>query len=811
MKKFTKTIISIGISVICLIGIALFVSSNLIKIENILSRQFMVGEQLTYDYSQNDAVKEAQITEKNNNTSIVTIGSEEAKVAFAQQNNIGIDSLQKLQGSDNYKVPIATENIKLPPAFTSDFTISKNITYRALATPNDPLFSQQWHLTKISSPSAWDISTGLPSTKVAVIDTGFALNHQDLSSKFDIANAYDFANNDTSPMAGTSNPSGQYVSHGTLTAGLVGAATNNSVGVSSLGWNLTVLPLQALDDDGFGDTASIISAINWSVSKGAKVISLSLGSDQQDALLEQAINSAVSSGVVVVAASGNDGCDCMLYPGNYSSLISVGASNSSDSRSAFSSYGDNLDVVAPGEGTIRTTYMNASNMASLYTTNASGTSISTPIVSALAGLVKSIKPDMTPAEVETMIRSGADKVSGMGDQNFTKQYGYGRVNAQKTLSMVKDYRWEYAGQSGPSSFVSGQKGTWTVMAKNIGATTWYNSGNNPVRLGTSNSRDRSSVFCSTSWGGCNRPALLNEPSVPPGSTGTFTFEVQAPGPGSPGAYNEYFNLVAEGLTWMNDPGLYFGIQVTNGSFSSSLVSSNYPSSMEADSTANVTYTIKNTGNAYWYNDGKYPIRLATYSPYDRISPFSDGNWPAPTRLAQMIEPVVAPGQDATFNFSVKAPTTSGTYTETYSLLAEAYRWFEIPISSTVTVTGGTPPPAVPADIVGHMTAGQTLIPGQSLTSADGRYKLVLQGDGNLVLYSPNRALWSTGTQGRSPGLFVLQGDGNMVIYGSDNRPYWASWTQNTGGNAFYMQGDGNLVLYNSQGAPVWHTRTVGQI
>ena len=135
----------------------------------------------------------------------------------------------------------------------------------------------------------------------------------------------------------------------------------------------------------------------------------------------------------------------------------------------------------------------------------------------------------------------------------------------------------------------------------------------------------------------------------------------------------------------------------------------------------------------------------------------------------------------------------------------------MPVSSTVTVTGGTPAPAVPADIIGYMAPNQTLIPGQSLASGDGRYKLIMQGDGNLVLYSPNRALWSTGTHGRTPGLFAMQGDGNLVLYGLDNKPYWASWTQNTGANALYMQGDGNLVLYNSQSVPIWHTRTFGQL
>lgn len=392
-----------------------------------------------------------------------------------------------------------------------------------------------------------------------------------------------------------------------------------------------------------------------------------------------------------------------------------------------------------------------------------------------------------------------DGCSAYGNRNFWRDYNNWFGN-----TIDNPYSWEYVGQSGPSSFTSGEKGTWTVSARNTGDNTWTNSGANPVRLSPSRPNDRTSAFCTASWLACSRAVNLNEASVPPGSIGTFTMQVQAPG--NPGTYNEYFNLLAEGITWMNDPGLFFGTQVTNSNFSSSVVSSNFPSSMTAGSSANVTYVLKNTGNTYWYNDGKYPIRLGTYSPYDRVSPFSPGNWIGPTRPAQMVESVVAPGQNATFNFTVKAPTTSGTYTETYSLLAEAYRWFDIPIISTTTVTGGSIPSL---GYTGHMSSGQILTSGQSLTSGDGRYKLVLQGDGNLVLYSPNRAIWSTGTHGRSPGFFVVQGDSNMVLYGSDNRPYWASWTQGRGGNALYMQGDGNLVLYGTSGA-VWASGTAGR-
>lgn len=422
------------------------------------------------------------------------------------------------------------------------------------------------------------------------------------------------------------------------------------------------------------------------------------------------------------------------------------------------------------------------------------------IVTRATSALYSYTPYQPNAAALNNLYGTGDDCSAYGNRNFWRNY-----NNWFGSTIDNPYSWEYVGQSGPSSFTSGQKGTWTVSARNTGENTWYNSGANPVRLSPSRPNDRISAFCSSGWITCSRTVNMNEASVAPGGIATFTFEVQAPG--NPGTYNEYFNLLAEGVTWMNDPGLYFATQVSNSSFSSSLVSSNFPSSMAAGSTANVTYVVKNTGNTYWYNDGKYPIRLATYSPYDRVSPFSPGNWVGTTRPTQMTESVVEPGENATFNFTIKAPTTSGTYTETYSLLAESYRWLDIPISSAVTVTGGSSPSPGYTNL---MSSGQIMNSGQSLTSGDGRYKLVLQGDGNLVLYSPTRALWSTGTHGRSPGFFVLQGDGNLVLYGADNRPYWASWTQGRGGNALYMQGDGNLVLYNAPGKAIWFTSTAGQ-
>lgn len=376
-------------------------------------------------------------------------------------------------------------------------------------------------------------------------------------------------------------------------------------------------------------------------------------------------------------------------------------------------------------------------------------------------------------------------------------------------TLIASYQWQYVGQSPSGSLVVGQKTTWTLTAKNTGTATWYNSGPNPVRLGTSNPNDRSSVFCTNGWLLCHRPATLNESSVPPGSNGTFTFTIQAPA--NPGIYSEYFNLVAEGAQWMNDLGLFFQPAVSAGNFSGSLVSNNFPSTLPTNGTANVTITVKNNGNTYWYNNGKYMIDLGTYNPADRNSVFATNTWLGSNRPARMVESTVAPGQNATFNFAIKAPSTPGNYAESFSLVAEGLKWFNQAITSNISVTGAPPPPPSGGTYTGIMNVNQVLNANQILISPDGRYKLIMQGDGNLVLYSPNRAIWWTSTNGKPVVKFAVQGDGNLVLYDATYKPYWNTGTQGRGGTILAMQNDGNLVLYDSQFRSIWYTGTNGKI
>lgn len=332
--------------------------------------------------------------------------------------------------------------------------------YHALTLPNDSYYSSQWYLPKIVAPSAWDITTGQPTITIAVIDTGFALSHQDLQNKWatnsgessfgresngidDDHNGYvddwrgwDFVHNDNYPQAGTTNPNGQFVFHGTLTSGVIGAQSNNGTGISGVNWQSKILPLQVLSDDGYGYTSDVAAAIRYAADRGAGVISLSLGAPNPDPAVENAIDYAESRGAVVVAAAGNDGCDCMLYPANYPDVIAVGASDSSDGKASFSSYGTNLDLVAPGVGSIFSTSYTAQNPTSAYG-SADGTSLSTPMVAGAVGLIKALRPEASSYQVIQALLAGVDRPPGMGTSRFSPNFGYGRLDIEHSLELIK--------------------------------------------------------------------------------------------------------------------------------------------------------------------------------------------------------------------------------------------------------------------------------------------------------------------------------------------------------------------------------------
>lgn len=366
----------------------------------------------------------------------------------------------------------------------SKFKDYPEVRYYLLESVSDPFHSSTWSHDTIQAERAWDLSTGSSDVTIAVIDSGFALNHQELSSKWHVNDGeqgttqagdpcwtdtpqnkqsnncdddqngrvddwrgYDFFHDDNDVSAGTTNTSGAGTQHGTLVAGTIGAAANNGTGSAGIDHSAKIMPLQVFDDDGNAFTSDIVAAIEYATDNGADIINLSLGSNGYDVPMEAAVQYAVDTGVLVVAASGNcalndeEFCNTlaapgrMTYPALYDDTLAVGATTNTDTRASYSSYGSQLDLVAPGSGiTPLPTYI-AGNQVSAYAT-ASGTSFAAPLTAGVAGLLLAQNPNLTPLELDDILTTSTDQPSGMSGSGFTTQYGYGRLNAHRATLMA---------------------------------------------------------------------------------------------------------------------------------------------------------------------------------------------------------------------------------------------------------------------------------------------------------------------------------------------------------------------------------------
>lgn len=293
---------------------------------------------------------------------------------------------------------------------------------------NDSLYPSQWGLPKIS----WDLidasssSFNTPSVKIAIIDTGVDYNHPDLLGKVDTLEDFDFVNNDSDAMDDDS--------HGTHVAGIAAASTNNNQGIASVSINSnTILPVKVLDSQGSGFYSWIASGVIYAADHGARVINLSLGGTFNSTTLQDAINYAWDKGVVVVAAAGNNSSTSRFYPAYYTNSLAVWASTQTDFRASFSNYGSWVDIGAPGVSIISSVPFSLDtdgNPDGYSTWN--GTSMATPHVAGLAGLLFSQNPTWSNQQIRSKIESTADPVP---DRNYRRgRLGKGRVNVYKALN-----------------------------------------------------------------------------------------------------------------------------------------------------------------------------------------------------------------------------------------------------------------------------------------------------------------------------------------------------------------------------------------
>lgn len=285
---------------------------------------------------------------------------------------------------------------------------------RALAlqqTANDPYYSNAWHLPKIGAPTAWDQGTGTGVT-VAILDTGVDASHPDLVGRLVSGwNAADRGFN-TSDING----------HGTRVAGVVAANTNNGVGVASIAWRASLMPVRVTNSsDGYAYFSDIASGLTWAADHGARVANISYGATPSSTI-SSAAQYMISKGGVVAVAAGNSGSD--LGYANNPYMISVSATTSSDQKASWSSYGEYVDVAAPGAGIWTTSRGGGYG-------SASGTSFASPATAAVLALIKSVNSSLAPGKVEDVLKSTA---VDLGTSGTDRLYGAGRIDAAAAVS-----------------------------------------------------------------------------------------------------------------------------------------------------------------------------------------------------------------------------------------------------------------------------------------------------------------------------------------------------------------------------------------
>jgi len=313
--------------------------------------------------------------------------------------------------------------------------------------PNDPNYNctggghnWNWHLDVINAEQAWDLATGSLSTIVTVIDNGIQETHEDLVNM--VVCAYDA----TTDTEGSSSFTGYWefgYNHGTHTAGLAGAETNNDKGVASIGNGIGLYTAKVGLDWNY-----VLEAINWAIGKDPlpKAISLSCRwFDYVQAEAEVYHDVRYNYDIIVLAAAGNDGDDYLTYPACYDGVISVASTEENDVKSGFSNYGPNVDVCAPGglsntgksilssTAWSSTEWVNPAQYGITGNYNVmSGTSMATPIAAGLVGLMRSAAPSVPADKIEACLFVSCDNIDDI-NPIYAGQLGHGRINAYKAV------------------------------------------------------------------------------------------------------------------------------------------------------------------------------------------------------------------------------------------------------------------------------------------------------------------------------------------------------------------------------------------
>jgi subtilisin family serine protease len=339
-----------------------------------------------------------------------------------------------------------------------------NYIARKSQIPDDTRFGEQWGLTAIAAPQAWDIATGSSSIIVATLDTGIDYHHPDLVDNLWVDSG-EIAGNGVDDdgdgvvddlfgivikggvVGGNPMDDDTADAHGTHVAGIIGAAGNNAAGVSGVNWHVKLMAVKFLHGPlGEGDLADAVTGMAYAVAHGAKVINCSFEVAGSSKALADAIAEADKQGVLIVSAAGNSGSNIdhsIVVPASIrmANNIAVAATTQNDTLPSWSNYGQrSVDLAAPGgmntgdpTGILSTVTLFDKNTKQFlrYRTTA-GTSMAAPFVSGVAALVWGAFPDLSNHQVRARIMNGVDKLSGLTTSTITG----GRLNALGALTVA---------------------------------------------------------------------------------------------------------------------------------------------------------------------------------------------------------------------------------------------------------------------------------------------------------------------------------------------------------------------------------------
>ena len=442
--------------------------------------------------------------------------------------------------------------------------------------PNDPFYGSQWHYFDtygINAPAAWDLTTGSSNVVMAVIDTGIT-NHADLSGRTvpgydfisDVLMANDGNGRDNNPSdpgdwVTLADSSGYFAGcpvsdsswHGTHVAGTMGAASNNGTGVAGVNWNSRILPVRVLGKCG-GYTSDIADGMRWAAGlpvsgvpnnpNPAKVLNLSLGGfGACGTTYQNAINSIVSAGSVVVISAGNSNADASNYrPANCSGVITVAATSAAGSRAYYSNYGSTVEISAPGgdfssdTGVLST--LNTGTTVPVADTYESyqGTSMAAPHLSGVVSLMFSLNPHLTPSQVLQILQSTANPFFS-GGTCTTSNCGAGIVDAGAAVNAVPPRITSFSpvtGQVGTNVTISGFNFARVTSVRFNGVSASF-SIISPI-----------SISATVPAGATDGPITVTNPGGT--ATSSFTFTIPAVVVGS-GIYDDYDSAWSYAGTW----------------------------------------------------------------------------------------------------------------------------------------------------------------------------------------------------------------------------------------------------------------------